>query len=175
MENNAGAVVIIEADVVSDENTTNIDKDAENTEDPLELNLSDMSVKEQIVEIEQFHTKMIKSLETLRLSVDYKIRLEASRTISGLLKNVQMSLMKQRELEIKEDIDFTSAKARRGMMMLIEVFFDSMMEAQVNDTSIETVKALLQVKLLGFEEKLTKELKGLSGELLDEVKNPFIK
>lgn len=138
------------------------------------LDLTDMSVKEQLTELESFQVKLVKDLDKLKMSSDHKVKMEAVRTIATLIKNIQTSLQKQRELEMKEEIDFTSAKARRAMLMLIEVFFQAMDEAMVDEAVSENVKSILQVKLMGFEEKITKELKGISGELLEEVRNPLL-
>ena len=174
------------ADILSQEEIDGLldivveDDDGDHSDyEPLDLlpkiNLGDMNVKDQLSELESFQIKMINNLNNFQNSVDYRIKLESARTVSTLIKNISNSLQKQRALEMQEDVDFTSPKVRHGMMMLIETFVESLQDAGMDVHGIDMVKDVLQLKLMGFEEKLNKEMKGLSGSMLVDVKNPLIR
>lgn len=171
---NGGSMDII----IGEEYNFDLDPETKEEEESFmlpKINLGDMNVKDQLSELESFQIKMINNLNNFQNSVDYRIKLESARTVSTIIKNISNSLQKQRALEMQEDVDFTSPKVRHGMMMLIEVFLESLQDAGMDSFGVETVKDVLQLKLMGFEEKLNKEMKGLSGSMLVDVKNPLTK
>lgn len=146
----------------------------DNLKEQLSLVLGDQNLQSQIDNLSSFQEKLVNNVSALTSNSDPKIKLEATRTISGVLKNLQSILQKQREMELKNEVDFNSPKVRKGMMMLIELFFEALQELDVDPDVIGSIKSIFQLKLMGFEEKLNQELKGISASLIDEAKNPFL-
>jgi len=95
------------------------------------------------------------------------------KNLSRLSNNLSNSLYKKRSIEISDDIDFTHPKIQRGFYFLIEVFLDTLKEVGVEEDVVGAVTNSLSAGLIGFEEKLNKELKTIASNLVNDVDNPL--
>lgn len=125
--------------------------------------------------LETIQLEMIKSLTAYNNSALFpKQRLDSSKILTNLIRNLSATMMKQREIELRDEVDFESPKVTKGMYFLIEVFFVVLDKAGLSDNDVEKIKHLLQTDLVGFGERLNSELRSISGQMIDVVKNPLL-
>lgn len=98
----------------------------------------------------------------------------ASNSLSAI-KDMSQILMKKREVELSEDINLNSPKFQLVFSWLIEVFNNVLESQSLSRIQINNVFTALSSELAGWEDKVSKRLKGLSSKVLDEVKNPLVK
>jgi hypothetical protein len=102
-----------------------------------------------------------------------KEKMDSAKILTNLIRNLSSTMMKQREIELRDEVDFESPKVMKGMYFLVEVFFESMNKAGLTDDQVDKIKHILQTDLVGFGERLNSELRSISGQLIDTVKNPL--
>ena len=119
-------------------------------------------------------------LEMLRSFSEYstkalfpKEKMDSAKILTNLIRNLSSTMMKQREIELRDEVDFESPKVMKGMYFLIEVFFESMNKAGLTDDQVDKIKHILHTDLIGFGERFNSELRSISGQMIDTVKNPL--
>jgi hypothetical protein len=96
-----------------------------------------------------------------------------SRILSAV-KDMSGVLLKKRETEVSEEVNPNSPKFQAIFVWFIEVF-KMVLDRQGLDTiQINNIFSDLSTELTGWEERISKRLKGLSVKALDEVKNPLL-
>lgn len=96
-----------------------------------------------------------------------------SRILSAI-KDIGSVLIKKRETESSEDIDLSSPKFQMVFTWIIELFKLVLDRQGLDSIQINNIFTDLSSELVGWEEKITKKLKGLSAKVLKEVKNPLV-
>lgn len=91
------------------------------------------------------------------------------------LKTATDILIKKRESEVSEEINPDSPKFQKAFEWFIEVVRASMEEAGMDSVAINNTFNVMANRLQGWENLVSKSLKGVSSKALSEVQNPFVK
>ena len=91
------------------------------------------------------------------------------------LKTATDILIKKRESEVSEEINPDSPKFQKAFEWFIEVVRASMEEAGMDSVAINNTFNVMANRLQGWENLVSKSLKGVSSKALYEVQNPFVK
>lgn len=107
-------------------------------------------------------------------SLPRKVRMDASKSLLSISKHVADISFKKRDIEAKDEVDFHHPKIEKGYYFLMEVVLDALKECNIDAGRIDLFVKIMGERLLGFEDKLNKELKTLSGNLVNKATNPLL-
>ena len=110
----------------------------------------------------------------LDANYDKKKAYAAERVIE-ILDGLENSLYKKADYEAREEIDFTHPKIQKAFLFVVEAVIETMKEIGIEPAMIDTFLIEFGFRMVGFEEELTKRMKGLSAQTLDKVENPLLK
>lgn len=103
-----------------------------------------------------------------------KVRMDASKALMSITKHIADISFKKRDMEAKDEVDFHHPKIEKGYYFLMEVVLDSMRQCGIDTGRINQFVTIMGERLLGFEDRLNKELKTLSGNMVNRASNPLI-
>lgn len=92
-----------------------------------------------------------------------------------VLKNVTDIIVKKKESEVSEEINPDSPKFQKAFEWFIETVRVSMEEAGVDSISINNTFNVMVNRLQGWEQMVSRSLKGVTSKAMSEVENPFIR
>lgn len=107
-------------------------------------------------------------------SLPRKVRMDASKSLLSISKHVADISFKKRDIEAKDEVDFHHPKIEKGYYFLMEVVLDALKECGIDAGRLDLFVKIMGERLLGFEDKLNKELKTLSGNLVNKATNPLL-
>lgn len=93
--------------------------------------------------------------------------------VNAMLKTLQDSLYRKRELEGKEEIDVSHPKIQKVLGWLVEMVLESMRDLGYDESTRLALQHTLSTKIVGFEEAANKKLKGVAFPDLDDLENPL--
>jgi len=91
------------------------------------------------------------------------------------LRGMSEQLNKKREVEESDDINVHSAKFQKIFGWFMDIVYVTMEEQKVDPIHLNNIFNALHDKFVGWEDKVSKNLQGISGKALNKVENPFIK
>lgn len=94
--------------------------------------------------------------------------------LNDTITHLKNSLVQKQQFELKEEIDLHHPKIQKAFSFLTEAFFYVLTEVGVDPSVKALVVNALSLKMMGFEEELTKRFKGVAFSLLEQVENPLL-
>ena len=91
------------------------------------------------------------------------------------LRGVSEQLNKKREIEESDDINCNSAKFQKIFGWFFDVIHKTMEDQKLDPIHINNIFSALHDNFIGWEDRIQKNLKGVSGKALQKIENPFIK
>lgn len=162
------------------------DRDAKNQQDkedalkrvtPLLDKLSDPDVdfKVKLDTVAELQRETLPSLfQELSARVpDTDRSLVASRTILAI-GAMSKTLLERRAADAAEEIDPHSPKFQLVLGWFIELLHESMKAQNLDAITVNNTFQDLSARLAGWEEVVSKRLKGVSSKALGSIKNPFV-
>lgn len=139
------------------------------------LQTSNLNFNEKLELIIQLKTKLAPSVlkEVFKNSPNPDISLIATRAC-GILKNTADLIIKKRELEVSDELNPHSPKFQRSFAWFLELFHSAVVELGLDEVQINNLFASLSSRLVGWEDNLVKQLKGLSSKANEVIENPFL-
>lgn len=95
--------------------------------------------------------------------------------IMGVLKGLEASLYKKRDMEAREEVDLGHPKFQKALEWVAEGVLESLTELKQDQEFQANFIRNFSTRMIGFEESANRKLKGRSFQTLDELKNPLIK
>lgn len=91
------------------------------------------------------------------------------------LKAIESTLTKKRDIEITDELNPYSPKFQQAFGWFIELFHANLEKEGLDSVQINNVFAALMSDLVGWEDRLEKRLRGVSGKALQMLDNPFVR
>lgn len=131
-----------------------------------------IEAQDRIAEIQSsLLPQMIREIYAVRPNVD---RGNMAQKAATILKEMSVTIKNKREAQIKDDIDPHSPKFRVLFGWFLELIRDTLYEEDLDDIQISNFFNSIAGKITNWEDRIVKELKGLSGTALQEAPNPFV-
>lgn len=94
--------------------------------------------------------------------------------LNETISHLKNSLVQKQQFELKEEIDLHHPKLQKAFSFLTEAFFYVLTEVGVDPSVKSLIINALSLKMMGFEDELTKRFKGVAFSLLEQVENPLL-
>lgn len=139
------------------------------------------SFDKSIKSLEDYHLNLISRLEEVLEDRGEKYFIDVNKIVrltNAIAKNSQIihaSLFERRRLEGKEDIDLNHPKIQKAIFFLYEEVLEVLEDVIKDKALYGNVRNHLFMKLSGFEDRVNVALKGVSGAMLDGLKNPLLR
>jgi len=135
----------------------------------------DKSVQDSLTEIANIKADILPCLlrELLSSAPNPDVSVTVSRA-NMALKEIANLIVKRREMELSEAINPKSPRFQKAFYMFIELFYQTLVENNIDETQLNNIFNSFSTKLTGWEDAIENSLKGVSTTALDQVKNPFI-
>jgi len=91
------------------------------------------------------------------------------------LRGMSEQLNKKREVEESDDINVHSAKFGKIFGWFIDVVYLTLEEQKIDPIHLNNIFSALHDKFVGWEDRVAKNLQGVSGRALNKVENPFVR
>lgn len=116
------------------------------------------------------------SMDVSSRIADDKRSMIATRMVN-IVGDISKGLDEKRKISTAEEIDPHSKKFQIVFRWFIDVFYEILVQHDLNSMEIETIFADISSALNGWEDKILSRLKGLPSKELDKIakKNPFIR
>jgi len=98
----------------------------------------------------------------------------AALKLNETINHLKNSLVQKQQFELKEEVDLHHPKIQKAFTFLTEAFFYVLTEVGVDPSVKALIINALSLKMMGFEDELTKRFKGVAFSLLEQVTNPYI-
>lgn len=102
-------------------------------------------------------------------------RISVARTLMSMIKGLETSIYKKREVEQREEVDLTHPKFQKAMDWIMEAVLESMTQVGVSDIVKSSFIHDFARRMMSFEAEANKKLKGVSFSSLDTVSNPLVR
>lgn len=94
--------------------------------------------------------------------------------LNETINHLKNSLVQKQQFELKEEVDLHHPKIQKAFTFLTEAFFYVLTEVGVDSSVKALIVNALSLKMMGFEDELTKRFKGVAFSLLEQVENPLL-
>jgi len=94
--------------------------------------------------------------------------------LNDTINHLKNSLVQKQQFELKEEIDLHHPKLQKAFAFLTEAFFYVLTEVGIDPSTKALIVNALSLKMMGFEDELTKRFKGIAFSLLEQVENPLL-
>lgn len=95
--------------------------------------------------------------------------------IHGMIKGLEASVYKKRDIEAREEVDVSHPKFQAAMDWIMEGVLMSMTELGIDDQMQSSFIHNFSQRMVGFEEEANRKLKGTSFQNIDTLDNPLVK
>nr|DAR64676.1 MAG TPA: hypothetical protein [Caudoviricetes sp.] len=95
--------------------------------------------------------------------------------INALFVSIQNSLYKKREVENKEEVDLAHPKIQKAIEFIFDGVLESMTAVGISKDLQATFTHDFSLRMVDFENKMNRLLKGTSFQQLDSITNPLVK
>ena len=95
--------------------------------------------------------------------------------INALFVSIQNSLYKKREVENKEEVDLAHPKIQKAIEFIFDGVLESMTAVGISKDLQATFTHDFSLRMVDFENKMNRLLRGTSFQQLDTITNPLVK